>query len=323
MTKNQFLTDSEEYLGRLRPNTAESTYKEKRRKLTCICKVMYNLYQEKKISTSNPKKLKAEDISTYVAYRRNFVADTTIHKDLGLIAGLLDYVGNNAMRVYRSTCGNSKPRNYLGRYEPLPDRTIERVFELARSTDRWNILQGCVAVILSCSAGLRPQESRKLYASDVNLKSDPPTIRVMHVKGEGSWGKPRTVIVNDGVVDILDKYMKMREVRVKLTCPGSDAMFPPLRGDDEFITQQSMCRFKEYVTRILKKEGYPDFALRDGRRAYGQRMLDRGVPIELVSHCMGHQSVETTQKFYADYDDRSVIMQVAAYNRGTAVQGGL
>ena len=44
MTRNQYLTDAEEYLGRLRPNTEESTYKEKRRKLIYQSKILYNLY---------------------------------------------------------------------------------------------------------------------------------------------------------------------------------------------------------------------------------------------------------------------------------------
>ena len=35
-----------------------------------------------------------------------------------------------------------------------------------------------------------------------------------------------------------------------------------------------------------------------------------GVPIEYVSHCMGHDSVETTQKFYADYRDKMVLGEV-------------
>ena len=34
------------------------------------------------------------------------------------------------------------------------------------------------------------------------------------------------------------------------------------------------------------------------------------VPIEYVSHCMGHDSVETTQKFYADYRDKMVLGEV-------------
>lgn len=39
-------------------------------------------------------------------------------------------------------------------------------------------------------------------------------------------------------------------------------------------------------------------------------MLDKGVPIEYVSRCMGHDSAETAQKFYADYRDRMVLGEV-------------
>jgi integrase len=48
------------------------------------------------------------------------------------------------------------------------------------------------------------------------------------------------------------------------------------------------------------------------RPHYGFRagLLDRGVPIEYVSHCMGHDSMETTQKFYADYRDKMVLGEV-------------
>jgi hypothetical protein len=56
-------------------------------------------------------------------------------------------------------------------------------------------------------------------------------------------------------------------------------MFPPLRSGNEFVSQQSMSRFKGCVAEVLGV----DFVLKDGRRSYGQRMLDRGVPIELVS----------------------------------------
>ncbi len=58
----------------------------------------------------------------------------------------------------------------------------------------------------------------------------------------------------------------------------SDAMFPPLRSKNEFVSQQSMSRFKMDVAEIIGS----DFVLKDGCRAYGQRMLDRGVPIEYV-----------------------------------------
>ena len=89
-------------------------------------------------------------------------------------------------------------------------------------------------------------------------------------------------------------------------------MFPPLRSDNEFVSQQSMSRFKGYVAEILGV----DFVLKDGRRSYGQRMLDRGVPIEFVSYCMGHDSLETTQKYYANYRDKAVLAEVHGILKG-------
>ena len=61
------------------------------------------------------------------------------------------------------------------------------------------------------------------------------------------------------------------------------------------------------MSRRVLSASFARFELRDGRRAYGQRMLNAGYPIELVSKSMGHASIETTQKFYADYQERSVL----------------
>ena len=41
-----------------------------------------------------------------------------------------------------------------------------------------------------------------------------------------------------------------------------------------------------------------------------QRMLDAGVPLEYVSKCMGHASVTTTQRYYADYQENQVLNSV-------------
>ena len=98
----------------------------------------------------------------------------------------------------------------------------------------------------------------------------------------------------------------MRAERLRSFGIESDAMFPSFRSDREFMRQQSFGRLKERVERILGVR----FELRDGRRAYGQRMLNAGYPIELVSKSMGHASIETTQKFYADYQERSVLDRI-------------
>ena len=83
-------------------------------------------------------------------------------------------------------------------------------------------------------------------------------------------------------------------------------MFPPLRSGREFMRQQSFGRLKERVEKILDVR----FEFRDGRRANGQRMFDVGHPIELVSKSMGHATIETIQKFYADYPERNVLDRI-------------
>ena len=159
-----------------------------------------------------------------------------------------------------------------------------------------------MAIILGCAAGLRPQEARQLYASDVHYEGPRPTIDIKHVKGEGKWGRRRSVPVLDNVGDIFAKYMTMRREKLDQHGVESNAFFPPFRGTDEFVTQQSMSRFKAAVADQIGE----DFVLKDGRRAYGQRLLDKGVPIEYVSCSMGHSTVATTQKYYANYRDSFV-----------------
>lgn len=63
------------------------------------------------------------------------------------------------------------------------------MYRLARETDRWDVLEGCVAIIMGCSAGIRPQEIRKLLVEDLHHNEDRPYVFVRHPKGEGEWGR--------------------------------------------------------------------------------------------------------------------------------------
>lgn len=307
MAKNQFRIDAENYLKASEGNFEESTYAEKRRKLFQYSDIIYALHKEGVIKSSAAKNITAAEIDAYVMFRRSQgIKDSTICKDLSILGNLFDFVKNDEMKVYKAVYGKRKPRSYNGKLDPLPDETIEKVYALARSTDRWNVIEGCMAIILGCAAGCRPQESKLLDVSDLHHLDPQPSVHIKHVKGEGKWGRERTVPLNDGVSDIVEKYLIMRQKKLDSLGRYSEAVFPPLTGDKKYVSQQSMSRFKMIVADILKE----DFVLKDGRRSYGQRMLDRDVPMEKVSYCMGHDSIETTQKFYANYRDKMVLNDV-------------
>lgn len=163
MTKNQFLTDANAYLKFVKGNFTTSTFDEKTRKLRYYADQFYRLAQDGTVSSCNPKTITKEDINAFVMFRRsNGIEDSTICKDLGHIGDLLFFVKDNAMAEYKATYGNKRPSAYSGKLEPLPDEIIDKVYDLARRTDDWETLEGCMAIILGCVVGLRPQEARML-----------------------------------------------------------------------------------------------------------------------------------------------------------------
>ena len=313
MTKNQFLTEVNKYLDRIEGNFEVSTFKEKKRKLTNYSKTIYELYCQGLVSTCDPKKFTASDVYSYQLHRKKTVSDTTLHKDFSILKGFFESLGSNVMSEYKAIYGNKKPKSYGGRQEPLPNSVIDKVFKLARETNDWGVLEGCVAIILGCSAGIRPQEVRKLLVEDIHIDDDRPYVFVRHPKGEGEWGRQRKAPLNDSPQDIIRKYLIMREQKVEQWSVDSSALFPPLMVKSGFVEMEAINKRKRQVAKIIGE----DFVLKDARRAYGQRMLDRGVPIESVSYAMGHDSIKTTQKYYANYREESVLDNIYDVMRST------
>ena len=104
MTKNQFLTDANAYLEAISPNYAKSTMDEKSRKLRYYAMVLHALQMEGRIKSNSPSKLTADDLHTYVTFRRSMgVKDTTIAKDLSIIGMFLRWKGNDAKEIYECT----------------------------------------------------------------------------------------------------------------------------------------------------------------------------------------------------------------------------
>ncbi|MBQ7978223.1 MAG: site-specific integrase [Candidatus Methanomethylophilaceae archaeon] len=79
-----------------------------------------------------------------------------------------------------------------------------------------------------------------------------------------------------------------------------------------FVTMETINKRKRSVEKIIGER----LALKDARRACGQRMLDRGVPIERVSYAMRHDSIKTTQKYYANYRKKAVLDNIYGAIKG-------
>ena len=73
------------------------------------------------------------------------------------------------------------------------------------------------------------------------------------------------------------------------------ALFPSKDSDDGFLSTNGIIVIKTAVERDLNVK----FQLRECRRTFGQRYLDKGLDIESTSVLMGHSSTKTTECFYS------------------------
>lgn len=296
MARYPFKATVNKFMADLEPNVSKLTAYDKRRKLILIAKILDKLVDEGKIKTDNPKKVTTKDIIEYVKFRRaSGVSESTLSKDISLLNQLFKFVGNPAVMTFRATAGIYRPHSYTGRKEPLSDGAIEKIYELARNTEDWSVMEGCMIVVFTVSTGIRPQESRIYDIGGISLMGDRSTVYIEKVKGAGDYGKPRVAPIMDGAEDIFRKYLRMRSEKLKKYGLETDAMFPNFRyPEKKYLTQQAFARLKKPVEELIGES----FEIRAGRRAFGQRAINNNHDMSDISVAMGHASTKTTEGYY-------------------------
>ena len=75
----------------------------------------------------------------------------------------------------------------------------------------------------------------------------------------------------------------------------SPSLFPSKESSSGFLSDNTIRQIKKVVEDDIDVE----FELRQCRRTFGQRNLDRGLEIESASVLMGHATTNTTERFYS------------------------
>jgi integrase len=165
---------------------------------------------------------------------------------------------------------------------------------------------------LLAMTGMRRGEALALRWRDVNLDAGTVSVRrsagVIRVKGQGAAvteggtksGKPRVIDLDASTVTILRAHRKARGA-VHLNHVRDDALvlgdhegrhLHPERFTRTFRAEAARCR-KEKVADL------PPIRLHDLRHTHATLLLAKGVPVKVVSECLGHASATITLQVYA------------------------
>ena len=137
MSKYPFEEKANEFLEYRKGILSESSYKELSRRLKRINREMITLKDEGKISTLSPGKMTADDIKTYILYRKSRkVSASDIEHDFSTLDQLLSFNDNSAVRTCVQRNPGIKPkRDRTQRLDPLPEETYKRILAKSKEID--------------------------------------------------------------------------------------------------------------------------------------------------------------------------------------------
>lgn len=106
------------------------------------------------------------------------------------------------------------------------------------------------------------------------------------MKLKKTYGKPRSIPLNQTAISILEQ-------RAKTRCIKNDLVFISSHGAK--INKQTLI---SAFNKALRESGISDFSWHGLRRTFATRLAHKGLDIYKISKLLGHEDVRTTQKRY-------------------------
>lgn len=189
---------------------------------------------------------------------------------------------------------NNERERFLNQHEPLPTlktylkpHTTEEARLRAVIRRRYARHQPEFDIALHC--GLRPGEQYGLLWTNVDLN------RRFVLIPMSKHGEPRRVPLNDAAMAAFETLRRRRNDSNHVFTSEREKENPALRGARHW--------FNDAVTEaglreVPDKKGVPRrFRFYDLRHTFGTRLIEAGVPINMVADLMGHKNIQTTKRY--------------------------
>ena len=159
-------------------------------------------------------------------------------------------------------------------------------------TDSLTAVRPYALVLMSIAIGTRNME---LHLADIgDIDTEKWVFYIKHVKGQDTYGEPRTVPVPPEVRHVLLQYLILCNKWLKANSKESKALFFGFSNDCKHLSSNSFRKIKSIAEVKIGEK----FELRDCCRGFGQNYADKGLNIEAVSVLMGHSTTKTTEGYY-------------------------
>jgi integrase len=171
-------------------------------------------------------KITPEDVLTYVGFLKSKgMKENGICHNLSPLNNLLNQFKNPAVLAFKKQYPHAVPKKRMLRYASLEEKSFSTILEKSKTIkkDDWEATKAYTLVILAICTGLRNKEIRTSNIDDIDTNDW--TIKITHVKGEGTYGRPRIIPIRPEAKEIIPRFLKLRNKLVEENCPGNQALF--------------------------------------------------------------------------------------------------
>jgi len=294
-------------------NRAASTLTIMQRRYNVMEREITELASMNLMSTTNPRNFTSEDIEAFFTYLRSKpgkggepIQLKSIKKDLIDLDKLCKFEENNCVDVFRARCPALTKNDYRDRLPVFSPSEITKIFDRCAEVDDSDpsMLRSYALLALYFGAGLRTIEAIHAEVENITFTDKGAYIRLTVVKGSGSYGRPRQVLIIPQMVPVIRRYLSWREKY--LNDHGRSCKYV-------FFSLNEFSKLSDNSVRKMRLNAQKDLGIdydgRKCRRSYGQYLKNHGVDIECISSLMGHNNTETTEDYYARISPDMAILQ--------------
>ena len=222
----------------------------------------------------NADSLLTEDVRSYIhnCIHKQKLSENTVHSRLNALKFLYEQVLGHV----RFFVEIPRPKKPLQLPKVLGEAELRRLFAAPKNLKHKAIL------FIAYSAGLRVSEVVNLRLQDIDRERKQLFIHCS--KGK----KDRYVRLSPMVLDVLEQYYKMSEVKPK------NYLFESTETGKPYSTRSAQQIFSD----ARKKAGIlKTLSFHNLRHSFATHLLEKGVDVLFIKEILGHFNIETTQRY--------------------------
>ncbi len=144
------------------------------------------------------------------------------------------------------------------------------------------------------ATGMRVSELVKLKLANFSINKNTNTCNSNVITVIGKGGKERVLIMNQGAINILRRYLPIRESFIPLgSLKKTDFLFPSSSIEGHMTRQNFAIQLKKIA--LLANLNPEDISPHVLRHSFASHMLGGGADLRTIQELLGHSDIATTQ----------------------------